>query len=185
VKPTTRFILTQSHKYDWLRLDKIRLAAATWWRRLRGLSLYASIYSTWYLRQPSKCNFGLLSPWPLTSWPPRSTVHALASMEDSFVHYSQNNCSDKVEIWQRKQFVSGHRLTENIQRSSGIALCWKLILISGCVFRIFVKCVQSRRWLYRRQQRGVRRQWLLRLQDWLSSRRLTLSWVAQTYWHIN
>jgi len=29
--------MTQSHKYDWLRLDKIWLAAATWWRRLRGL----------------------------------------------------------------------------------------------------------------------------------------------------
>jgi len=28
---------TQSHKYDWLRLNKIWLAAATWWRRLRGL----------------------------------------------------------------------------------------------------------------------------------------------------
>jgi len=27
----------KSHKYDWPRLDKIRLAAATWWRRLRGL----------------------------------------------------------------------------------------------------------------------------------------------------
>jgi len=38
--------------------------------------LYASIYSTrgvetreWYLRQASNSNFGLLWPWPLTSWP--------------------------------------------------------------------------------------------------------------------
>ena len=30
--------LTQSHKYDWLRLDKVRLAAASWWRRLWGLN---------------------------------------------------------------------------------------------------------------------------------------------------
>jgi len=29
----------ESHKYDWLRLVKIWLAAATWWRRLRGLGV--------------------------------------------------------------------------------------------------------------------------------------------------
>ena len=32
----------------------------------------------WCLRQASKHNFGLLWPWSLTSWPPRSAIHALA-----------------------------------------------------------------------------------------------------------
>ena len=36
----------------------------------------------WSLCQASKHNFGLLWLWPLTSWPPRSTVHTLAPEED-------------------------------------------------------------------------------------------------------
>jgi len=32
----------------------------------------------WCLRQPSKYNFGLQWPWPLTSWAPTSTVHVVA-----------------------------------------------------------------------------------------------------------
>ena len=50
-------------------------------------SLHASIYSTQGIENDVSArlpnyNFGLLWPWSLTSWPPRSAIHVLAPAED-------------------------------------------------------------------------------------------------------
>jgi len=46
------------------------------------LYLLVSRDREWCLRHSFKHNFGLLWPWPLTSWPLRATVHAFAPEEN-------------------------------------------------------------------------------------------------------
>ena len=42
------------------------------------LYLFDSRDWEWCHHQAAKYNFGLMWPWPLTSWPPTSTIHVLA-----------------------------------------------------------------------------------------------------------
>ena len=98
----------------------------------------------WCLGQASRHNFGLLWPWSLTSWPPRSTVHALATEEDlcqfaltSVYSISKYSVHKLVTDKQTDGRTKGH--VENIMPPA--SLDWRTDTYSICSLSLLRSCV--------------------------------------------
>jgi len=71
----------------------------------------------WCLRQASKSNFGLVFPWPLTSWPPWLTVHALSRGGGDSCQFAMNSLHSFSEHRVHSLVITDERTLQMDQRT--------------------------------------------------------------------